>query len=68
MINDTEKVEEIAEKLYKSLKENESYEGMNEDIDFIFSCALHKKQSIWYAAIDELYWLSTASFDIRYRM
>lgn len=67
-MSETDKVEATAEKLYQAFIENKSYEGMNEDIDFIFSCALHKKQSIWYKAVDELFWLATASVGIQNRM
>ncbi|NDV93709.1 hypothetical protein D0T84_02095 [Dysgonomonas sp. 521] len=68
MIYAADNIEKTTKKLHKSFKANSSYEGMNEDIDFIFSCALHKKQSVWYTAVDELFWLATVSVGIQSRM
>lgn len=56
------------ERVYRALKNGESYDELENDINFVWEAAFHKEKRIWEYVISNLYTLALVSKDVRNQM
>jgi len=60
--------EEKTVKVCSALEERTAYDGMNDDIEFIFKCAFNKRKAVWDYCVENIWELSKISNEIRERI
>ena len=55
-------------KICSSLKEGTTYDGMNDDIEFIFQCAFDKRKTVWDYCVVDMWELAKISSEVRERI